>query len=156
MCSTSCFHLLCTSRLDVVQTSPKLHAFVYSCLLQYEFLGKLMGVVYIDSNQSLPLDFPSLFWKWLVRDEINLNDLKAIDYPTWKTIDLMVRAYVHGKAIHLMKCACMWWRCISTKDVFDQNQPASARHASIYPLSATLSVHRVLQSFTQFDQCPVN
>uniref|UniRef100_A0A6B2L8M4 HECT domain-containing protein n=1 Tax=Arcella intermedia TaxID=1963864 RepID=A0A6B2L8M4_9EUKA len=51
----------------------------------YRFFGKLMGMA-IRTNIPLPLDLPSLFWKRLVNDPVNLSDLEEIDHATTKLI----------------------------------------------------------------------
>jgi hypothetical protein len=44
----------------------------------FVFLGKLLAVA-IQSCIPLPLNFPQLFWKLLVGDKPDMNDLKEID-----------------------------------------------------------------------------
>lgn len=47
-------------------------------LMQYEMLGRLMGVA-VRSNEPLQLDLPSIVWKTLVGLKPDLTDLRAID-----------------------------------------------------------------------------
>jgi len=42
------------------------------------FLGKIMGVA-IRTQNNLNLSMPPIFWKRVVMEEPNLNDLKSMD-----------------------------------------------------------------------------
>ena len=44
----------------------------------YQFVGVLMGIA-IRTNNTLELDLPSLVWKPLVGQELEVSDLLAID-----------------------------------------------------------------------------
>lgn len=47
-------------------------------LAMYEFLGKIFGVV-LHTKFTLNLDLPSVVWKPLVGQQLDLGDLRAID-----------------------------------------------------------------------------
>ena len=47
-------------------------------LAMYEFVGVLMGVA-LRTKQTLGFDFPSLVWKQLLNEKIDISDLEAVD-----------------------------------------------------------------------------
>jgi len=47
-------------------------------IAMFEFLGKILGIV-LHTQFTLNLDFPSIVWKPLVAQAIDLGDLKAVD-----------------------------------------------------------------------------
>ncbi|KAL0490071.1 hypothetical protein AKO1_009425, partial [Acrasis kona] len=47
----------------------------------FQFMGEILAVGLLSKN-VMPLDLPSLFWKHMVRDRIELKDLEAIDQST--------------------------------------------------------------------------
>ena len=54
----------------------------------YEFVGKLMGVA-IRTNNTLELDLPSIVWKPLVGQELEIGDLTAIDQMAVQAMNLI-------------------------------------------------------------------
>jgi hypothetical protein len=51
----------------------------------FEFLGKIMGIS-LRNNLTLPFDFPSIVWKQLVGQPVELLDLEAIDIMAVKSL----------------------------------------------------------------------
>lgn len=54
----------------------------------YEFVGKLMGVA-IRTNNTLELDLPSIVWKPLVGQDLEIGDLTAIDQIAVQAMNLI-------------------------------------------------------------------
>jgi E3 ubiquitin-protein ligase HERC2 len=55
----------------------------------FEFFGRLIGITLLSQSRTIPVDLSSIFWKRITREPLALDDLKALDYPTWKTINLL-------------------------------------------------------------------
>eukprot|EP00761_Pharyngomonas_kirbyi_P003756 gb/GECH01003760.1/.p1 GENE.gb/GECH01003760.1/~~gb/GECH01003760.1/.p1 ORF type:complete len:3504 (+),score=578.80 gb/GECH01003760.1/:1-10512(+) len=66
-----------------------------SNLEYYEFLGKLMGVA-VRTQNSLALNFPSLIWKPLVSQPLDLSDLDAVDNYSYAEIKRLREVESHG------------------------------------------------------------
>ncbi|SPQ94601.1 unnamed protein product (mitochondrion) [Plasmodiophora brassicae] len=62
----------------------------------FEFVGKLMGIACLSQNRTLSIDLPSMVWKTIVREPLDLADLKAVDYPVYRTLHLMRRPEVES------------------------------------------------------------
>lgn len=54
----------------------------------FQFLGKLMGVA-IRTQNNLNLTLPPLFWKRLMLEEVNINDLKGVDECCVQMLDIL-------------------------------------------------------------------
>jgi hypothetical protein len=52
----------------------------------YEFLGRLMGSS-LRAKLGLPFQFPSIVWKKLIGEDVNVEDLMNFDALTYKLID---------------------------------------------------------------------
>jgi hypothetical protein len=61
----------------------------------WEFVGKLLGVA-LRTRATLELAWPSLMWKWLVREPANRADLEAIDVGLVKLLSLLEHPSQHG------------------------------------------------------------
>ena len=58
-------------------------------ILMFEFIGRLMGTS-LRAKLCLPFEFPSIIWKRLAGDEVNDDDLLAIDAISFRQItDIM-------------------------------------------------------------------
>lgn len=55
----------------------------------YHFLGKILAVGLLNNN-ILPFDLPSLFWKRIVDENVNLNDLKQIDTDFTNSLEKLI------------------------------------------------------------------
>ncbi|CAM4807592.1 unnamed protein product, partial [Rotaria magnacalcarata] len=53
---------------------------------QYQFIGQLMGMA-IRKKHYLDLKFPSLLWKHLVKDQVTIEDIEAIDAQSFTLIN---------------------------------------------------------------------
>ena len=60
-----------------------------------EFCGQLMGIA-IRNQLCLPFNLASIVWKAIANDAIQLDDIRAIDEPTFTVIDL-VRSFDPAK-----------------------------------------------------------
>lgn len=57
-------------------------------LEMFEFVGKLMAIS-IRTKLYLPFEFPSIIWKKIVGEEVNFDDLMAIDTVTCRFIEAL-------------------------------------------------------------------
>ena len=57
----------------------------------FEFVGKLMGLA-IRTGVLLTLDLPTTFWKPLVGNKVNLEDMKLIDKSLYTTIKFLTNS----------------------------------------------------------------
>ena len=58
-------------------------------LSMYEFVGKLMGIA-VRTNNTLELDLPSIVWKALVGQELEIADLTAVDQMCVSSMTLLL------------------------------------------------------------------
>jgi hypothetical protein len=65
---------------------------------QYRFIGQLMGMA-IRQKHYLDLKFPLLLWKQLLREEIIIEDIQAIDVQSFAIIDEMEKNIEQTKTI---------------------------------------------------------
>lgn len=77
------------SHRDKLIPSPGMRS--AKAISEYEFIGKLMGCC-IRSGVRLSLDFPPLFWKKVVGQDVDRSDLKAIDAALCDTLDFIEAA----------------------------------------------------------------
>lgn len=59
------------------------------------FLGKIMGVA-IRTQNNLNLSMPPIFWKRVVMEEPNLNDLKSMDECCFQMVEIMKNLEAQG------------------------------------------------------------
>jgi hypothetical protein len=52
----------------------------------FEFLGRLMGAS-LRAKLSLPFEFPSIVWKKLIGEDVNMEDLMNFDALTYKLVE---------------------------------------------------------------------
>ena len=45
----------------------------------FKFFGMLIGFSFVNKENNMELDLPSMFWKQLRGDKVSLDDLKKID-----------------------------------------------------------------------------
>ena len=64
-------------------------------LSMFEFIGKLMGVA-IRGRHYLNLDLPSIVWKPLVGNDIDMSDLQAIDSFSHNILEKVSNIESHG------------------------------------------------------------
>jgi hypothetical protein len=69
--------------LDKYVPNPK-HASPLA-IQMFEFVGKIMGIS-LRNNLTLPFDFPSIIWKQLVGQPVDVSDLEAIDVMAVKSL----------------------------------------------------------------------
>lgn len=64
-------------------------------LAWFRFMGQLLGIGLLSKN-VLPLDMPSLFWKALVKEEITIKDLEAIDLMCYQGMNSLRKIEEEG------------------------------------------------------------
>ena len=53
----------------------------------FKFFGMLIGYGFVNKENNLELDLPSMFWKQLRGDKVNIEDLKGIDNYVIQCLD---------------------------------------------------------------------
>ena len=64
-------------------------------LSMLEFIGRLCGVCCLDNNRALPLDLCAMVWKAAANEPLTFGDLRAIDYHTYNTINIIRNPHMH-------------------------------------------------------------
>lgn len=64
---------------------PNPQAITSKHLKWYTFMGELLGIGLLSKN-VLPLDLPSMFWKAVVKEKVNIKDLEAIDQAIYQSM----------------------------------------------------------------------
>ncbi|CAF3327250.1 unnamed protein product [Rotaria socialis] len=70
---------------------------------QYQFIGQLMGMA-IRKKHYLDLKFPSLLWKQLVRDQVTIEDIEAIDAQSFTLINEIEKCIQQSNQVSATEC----------------------------------------------------